>query len=164
MTEFIRKFNIEKSDINKLFDEKNWTFDGVSKGLSKTFDSLSFQTKYGMDAYNALIKAGNGKFFASGGFPRSADVFFANENGIPELVGTIGGKTAVVSNNEISGISNAVYSTGEQQASLLSTAVSLLQVIAQNGGGRMSDEEIFNSFRRSATQYTNRTGNPAIPV
>ena len=37
--------------------------------------------------------------FASGGFPRG-DLFIANEAG-PELVGTIGGKTAVASNGEL---------------------------------------------------------------
>lgn len=99
--------------------------------------------------------------YANGGFVTS-DVFFANENGVPELVGTVGGRTAVASGTEITGISNAVYDTGATQASLLSTAVGLLQVIASNGNG-VSDDYIFNSFRRSATEYTNRTGNPAIP-
>ncbi len=70
------------------------------------------------------------KQYATGGFPDSGDFFFANENGIPELVGTIGGRTAVASGTEITGISNAVYSTGETQASLLNTAIALLQIIA----------------------------------
>lgn len=38
--------------------------------------------------------------FASGGFPQQGDLFIANEMG-PELVGTIGGKTAVANNDQI---------------------------------------------------------------
>ena len=46
--------------------------------------------------------------FASGGFP-SGDLFVANENG-PELVGTMGGRTAVANNDQIvEGIKIGVY-------------------------------------------------------
>ena len=48
----------------------------------------------------------------------------------PELVGTIGGRPAVASGNEITGIRDAVYDSGETQAQLLSTAIELLQIIA----------------------------------
>ena len=39
--------------------------------------------------------------YASGGRPRSARLFFANENGMPELVGRIGSSTAVMNNGQI---------------------------------------------------------------
>lgn len=68
--------------------------------------------------------------FATGGFPERGSLFLANEAGA-EMVGTIGGKTAVASNNEITGIADAVYSTGNTQASLLATAVELLNTISQ---------------------------------
>lgn len=50
--------------------------------------------------------------FASGGFPDEGQMFFARESG-PELVGTIGGRTAVANNDDIvaavsSGVANAV--------------------------------------------------------
>lgn len=49
------------------------------------------------------------KGYATGGFPKKADLFYANENG-PEMVGTIGGSTAVASNDQITeAISKAVY-------------------------------------------------------
>ena len=61
----------------------------------------------------------NMKGFAQGGFPDSADFFYANENGVPEYVGSMGGRTAVANNNDIvKGISNgvvrAITSTGIQ--------------------------------------------------
>ena len=68
--------------------------------------------------------------FATGGFPERGSLFLANEAGA-ELVGTVGGKTAVASNNEITGIAEAVYSTGATQSSLLATAVDLLNAISQ---------------------------------
>ena len=48
----------------------------------------------------------NGKWepiagYASGGSPRSARLFYANENGMPELVGRIGSSTAVMNNGQI---------------------------------------------------------------
>lgn len=39
--------------------------------------------------------------FATGGYPDSGDLFFANENGIPEMVGRIGNQTAVANNDQI---------------------------------------------------------------
>ena len=49
------------------------------------------------------------KGFATGGFPDSADFFYANENGVPEYIGTMGGRTAVANNTEIAkGIADAV--------------------------------------------------------
>lgn len=49
--------------------------------------------------------------FENGGFPNSGDLFFANENGKPEFVGSMGGRTAVANNDQITGgIYEAVYS------------------------------------------------------
>lgn len=39
--------------------------------------------------------------FEEGGYPESASLFFANENGIPEMVGRIGNQTAVANNDQI---------------------------------------------------------------
>ena len=51
-------------------------------------------------------------FFASGGFPEEGQLFIANEKG-PEMIGNIGGSTAVVNNQQIVdsvsiGVANAV--------------------------------------------------------
>lgn len=51
-----------------------------------------------------------GLFHADGGFPTSNDIFFANENGVPEYIGRMGRRTAVANNDQIQvGIANAVY-------------------------------------------------------
>ena len=47
----------------------------------------------------------------TGGFVDSADLFFANENGIPEMIGRIGNQTAVANNDQITtSITNALVS------------------------------------------------------
>lgn len=55
--------------------------------------------------------------YASGGYPSRADLFFANENGRPEMVGRIGSRTAVANNDQIiagiaSGVKQAILETG----------------------------------------------------
>lgn len=49
--------------------------------------------------------------FEDGGYPNKADLFFANENGIPEMVGRIGNQTAVANNDQIAtSLTNALIS------------------------------------------------------
>lgn len=58
-----------------------------------TFNNVSF-SKFGLN------DAGNIKMYANGGFPDVGSMFVANENGV-EMMGNIGGKTAVVNNDQI---------------------------------------------------------------
>lgn len=162
-------FQSIKDNLSEI--KKGWVgvFDDIKNAIDKAIDSIDVFLGKAHIASSGNVHGGGGRRynsipqFASGGFVRSADVFMANENGIPELVGTVGSRTAVASGTEITGISDAVYDTGSTQAQLLSAAVNLLQVIANKDFGA-SDDYIFNSFRRSAENYTNRTGNPAIPI
>lgn len=49
------------------------------------------------------------RMYASGGFPDSGELFMARESG-PEMVGTIGGRTAVANNNDIvAAVSEGVF-------------------------------------------------------
>ena len=48
--------------------------------------------------------------FATGGFPTEGQLFIANEGSAPEMVGTMGGRTAVANNDQIvEGIRQGVY-------------------------------------------------------
>ena len=54
-------------------------------------------------------------WYQDGGYPTSGDLFFANENGIPEMIGSIGHKTAVANNDQITtSITNALVSALNQ--------------------------------------------------
>ena len=109
----------EQTDkIKDSFDEKEWTFEGVGEGLTKTFEKAKNGIKNVWnsiaDKLNGEYELGEGKFkvklprFASGGFPDEDGIFMANSS---ELVGRFSnGRTAVANNAQIvEGISAGVY-------------------------------------------------------
>ena len=98
--------------------------------------------------------------FANGGYPQMGSLFWANEAG-PELVGTMNGKTAVASNNEITGITAAINSASASENELLRQQNQLLQDILAKEFG-ISSKEVFTSVRKSAREYVNMTGSPAF--
>ena len=97
--------------------------------------------------------------YANGGYPQVGSLFLAGEAG-SEMVGTINGRTGVVSNGEITGIADAIRSTSDTEIQLLRQQNSLLQGILNKEFG-ISSDNIFNSVRNSAREYTNMTGQPA---
>ena len=62
---------------------------GLMKGINARVDAAT--------ANGSIYLQG----FASGGFPDEGQLFFANEGNAPEMVGTIGGRTAVATNDDI---------------------------------------------------------------
>lgn len=81
----------------------------MGSGISSAWNSLTLtpgSAKFSKLAGNKWKLRG----YATGGYPDSADFFYANENGVPEYIGSMGGKTAVANNDDIAkGISTAVY-------------------------------------------------------
>ena len=108
----------------------------VSSVIQKLRDFLSFDGKsVSVSATTHYSESGRehdggGRGFATGGFPEPATYFWAGENGVPEILGTVGGRTAVAGGAEITGIREAVYDVGQNETALLQMAVSLLEVIA----------------------------------
>ena len=98
--------------------------------------------------------------FEVGGYPNSASLFWANENGVPELVGTMGGKTAVASGGELTGIKDEIRATANEEIVLLRQQNALLQGILEKEYG-ITDSDIGKSAQRYAKDYYNRTGNEA---
>ena len=63
------------------------------------------------DRWDSDFSSGGPGFFASGGFPKKLQLFFARENGIPEMVGKFGNQTGVANNMQIiEGIAHGVSS------------------------------------------------------
>ena len=84
---------------------------------------------------------------AAGGFPSMGQMFIAREAG-PELVGTIGGSTAVVNNDQIvDSVSSGVYRA--VSSALKEGSNSVVQVFI---GNEQLDEYIQRSQRRRALQ------------
>ena len=67
----------------------------------------------------------------------------AGENGTPELMGTVGGKTAVAGGVEITGIRDAINSTAEAQMRMMQEEISVLkQLLAKDTSVNIGDREI----------------------
>ena len=84
-----------------LWDSVKGFFSGFSSGYTKGYESVPT--------------------FASGGFPTPGQLFVANEPGNPEMIGSIGGRTAVANNEQITeaiaaAVYNALVSAQAQQA------------------------------------------------
>lgn len=98
--------------------------------------------------------------YENGGYPQKYSLFMAGENGIPEIAGTVGGKTAVAGGAEITGIRDAIYSTSQQEIEYLREQNQLLQGILAKEFG-ISKNDIGKASRSYARDYYNRTGKEA---
>lgn len=91
---------------------------------------------------------GTYSLYASGGYPTTGEMFIARESG-PELVGTIGGRTAVANNDDIvQGIASGVASAQATQNALLREQNSLLRELVNKGSG-ISTGSIVSAFDRA---------------
>lgn len=171
-------------DVAPKFTTDKWTFSGISDGLKNAWNNaiaavkhiwngfanwMNSKLSFSWDAVNIagkqIVGAGSinlGKIptFAAGGFPSQYSMFMAGENGVPEILGTVGGKTAVAGGQEITGIRDAVYSTSQQEIALLKQQNQLLQGILEKEFG-VTQDQIGRSARKYAREYFNRTGREA---
>lgn len=101
--------------------------------------------------------------YASGGTPTQGQMFIAREAG-PELVGTLGGHTAVMNNDQIvASVSDGVYrAQAEQNALLRQQNQLLMQLISKDTTvvASVSTSDIINGFAR----MNRRAGKSVIPV
>ena len=145
--------DIGKGIMNKLWDGLKSVWSDITGWLEGIVDVISNTFKKVTDGAKNLFKkakkdaeddgdsdeddsgyvdSGPGavKGHASGGFPKSGQMFVANEDGNPELVGSWGGRAAVANNQQITqGISQAVQNG---MRSCMAPIVSQMASIAQN--------------------------------
>lgn len=121
--------------------------DLVGKAVDKLKELFDFNGKtVTINTKSEGVSATSGGF-ATGGYPQPATYFWAGENGVPEILGTVGGRTAVAGGAEITGIRDAVYDVGQSETALLRTAVSLLEVIAsKNTSVKIDGRDIVNAY------------------
>ena len=99
---------------------------GALSGLSGLLGGGSFS----YSTPKSLLTAKIGKF-ASGGYPATGELFLAREDG-PEMVGSMGGSTAVANNDQIvEGIASGVSSANASQNALLREQNELLKKLLQ---------------------------------
>jgi len=122
MTRMFRTMsNNSVSAINSIISGLN----SIPRNITTTHTIVTKNTSSGSNSTKA---------FASGGFPEHGQLFLAREAG-PELVGTIGGNTAVANNAQIvDGIRQGVAEAEQTQNALLREQNELLMAILQKTG------------------------------
>ena len=105
--------------------------------------------------------------FAKGGFPGKGQMFVAREAG-PELVGTIGGRTAVMNNNQIvASVSDGVFNALNPVLTHMVNSINALNSKMDNIGSGMSVEkytegDLLKVVRKENNDYRKRTGRSAF--
>lgn len=98
--------------------------------------------------------------YATGGFPDSGQAFIARENGIPEMVGTIGRRTAVANNEQIvESVASGVAEANSEQNVLLREQNSLLRALLEKDSGVYLDGR---SLSDSVDKYKREQGRVII--
>lgn len=187
---FVNTFNAIKEKIKPIWDGIvyvikapivtivayiNKMISGIMQGINGAIDLLNVLK---FDVPEWVPEIGGKKFglnipkltvplipsFAKGGLvPNvgSYSLFAAGENGIPEILGTVGGRTAVAGGAEITGIRDAIYETASEEVVLLRQQNQLLQGILQKEFG-ISKSDIGKAARNYGKEYYDRTGDNAF--
>lgn len=125
----------------------------MSRGLADhvQLPSISYTLTTGGTNLNSLQLQPNIRGFATGGYPASGEMFMARENGIPELIGRIGNRTAVANNEQIiEGIKQGVYE-GVSSANESSSSTPIYNVV--NIGNRQVYRGVGTSIRNENNRY-----------
>ena len=148
-----------KDFVDRLIQAKDMLYSARVNAYN-LYDNLNKASKYRlrkMDQYaleHAYVEYDPSFYYASGGFPDEGQLFLAREAG-PEMVGSIGGRTAVATNSDIvqavsEGVFNAVMSANGG---------------SRNGGGgdvhvvlQLDDYQFGNAVIKSVNSNTRRTG------
>lgn len=125
------------------------------KSLYDEYGKLaSVQVNKGTDASGKPVGGYTIEKYATGGYPTQGQLFIAREDGA-EMVGSIGSKTAVANNDQItSAIASATYSAMSRALSENNGSINLVVEGDPNG--------MFRVMQRQANDYNKRTGRNAF--
>lgn len=176
-------------DVTKKFSQSTWksALSGVKPAFEAAFnaaieavksiwnkfatwlnDKLNFEIKpisvAGHEIFGGTsINLGKIPTFATGGYPATGQMFIARESG-PEMVGRIGGRTAVANNDQIvDGVSKGVYmavSAGMNEETMYRAFKRAFQETDLTAV--MDSDRAFKAMQKKAADYTARTGKPAF--
>lgn len=138
------------------------TWSDSNKSTGTKLLETAKHTLWDLSPIGALVNLGKSIFgFADGGFPDDGQLFIAREAGA-EMVGSLGGHTAVANNDQIvEGIREGVEAAMERQNQLLRRQNELLQALLEKEG---SAEISVSSFYQAVNRTNQRNGKTIIPV
>lgn len=152
-------FDLIKDAIKERMEEAKQSVEDACEGMKNALADVMTaleELESKMTNLSSMSLSFNVQGFASGGFP-TGQLFMANEAG-PELIGTVGGRTAVASNQEITGIADAVYATGNQESELLAQLIALGRQMLEKDPVVIGDKDI----ARMANNGQNQLGRTLI--
>lgn len=118
------------SDVRSGFDNLNQSINGVSESIKNipTKKTVNIQVNYSQSGGGGVgVLNTQNMMYAEGGYVDQGQLFVAREAG-PEMVGSIGGRTAVANNDQIvAGISAGVAEANSNQDRLLAGLLSVAQ-------------------------------------
>lgn len=167
--------DIIKSPINAILGFINKLLNGVEvmqNGIANAFNKINVDVPDWLSTITGIKSIGfhvpmwsapQIQLLKTGGYvvnsmPRSYSLFSAGEDGIPELLGTVGGRTAVAGGEEITGIKEAINLASREEMYLLR---SILQELKSKEMS-ISSGEVFKSVQKEARDYQARTYRPAF--
>ena len=145
------KTAIENSPLGKFFEN----IAEKIKGLKEKLDGLKSDAKEAESSTRTSSTQGyfNGGIvqYATGGYPSRGTLFWAGEYGLPEMIGTVGGRTAVASSAEITGIRESVMESSIAEQNMMGQMINLLQAIAAKDlSVNMDSRELVSSLNDRA--------------
>lgn len=162
----IGKKNTIKRSVEITFKMKN----GLSDSVSKLLGGLGTTKK---KAQGGVFSGGswhNITKYANGGLPNMGQMFVAREAG-PELVGTIGGHTAVMNNNQIvASVSDGVFNALNPVLTYLCNSINAMSAKMDNMGSggvsveRYTEGDLLKVVRKEDSNYRKRTGKSAFSL
>lgn len=177
------------SDVQPWFTSDRWTtaLSGVKTGFSNAFKGaieavkalwnefavwlngkLTFEMPEiknpitgGTLVGGSTVKLGEIPTFATGGFPKTGQLFIANEAG-PEMVGRIGNRSTVANNDQIvdaiaKGVYMAIGNNEEMMYRAFKRAMNEVDLKAV-----MDSDSTFKTMQKKAAEYSTRTKKPAF--
>lgn len=143
--------DIAKNALSNMWSSVTTFFSGKTVGVSTKAAKKANGGVFANGRWNDVKK------YAVGGLPNMGQLFVAREAG-PELVGNIGGHTAVVNNDQI--VASVSDGVARAVASVLGSGRNSNQPIQVYLDGRL----VFESTRNYANDFYNRTGRSPYPV
>lgn len=164
-TEKIQYYEKELGIANQTVFKPQADTSAIDRVLSRIQEAKTELRNFEKDSVTIIKKAGNGASsykiteYATGGFPDAGSLFVAREAG-PELVGTIGGRTAVANNDQIvEGISAGVKNANSDVVTALyAAATQIIRAVNSKDttvvlDGRKVSEEVTKGQNRANRMY-----------
>ena len=125
-----------KNMANSIIGIINTVIDAINEMFHISFNGLKLLGETIIPAFDVrLVNISKIATFADGGYPVTGQMFIAREAG-PEMVGTMGGRTAVANNDQIvDGVAGGVERANAEQNALLREQNRLLRALLEKESG-----------------------------